>query len=787
ILGDGMKDASLDYATTEATWKSYGKFNGEHRISCLDHVYFAGLDCNVEVLKDTTTDHRPVLAKILVPSGKTGTRSIERRNFKAIQLQELEDALQKWPWTTIYSIEDVDTVHQFLIDGITEALNEVAPTKTIKVKTGRSLYLASDTLELMRKRDRASGSEYRRIRNQVSSLVKRDRICTNMGELRKSPNDPKVLWRLANEAIGKSSVSLPASLEVNGISTMDNAETATAVNKFYIDKVIKLRHGLPSLKPPPSSWPKSSAPFSFSFASAGKIAKVVKAMRATEALGVDGIPVSVLKKGIEVLAGPISHLVNRSLASGTVPTALKLSNVLPIYKGKGKSAADPASYRPVCILPALSKILETVVKTDFEIHLAKTEALPNTQFGFRRGRSTTTALATAHAKWLKAKQRGKVVGVLGFDLSAAFDTVDQLQLLPKLKKLGIEGMQLEWFKSYLSGGSQRVVWNGAESDFLNVKYGVRQGSILGPILYLVLVADVTSCVGIGDEENSSYADDFFLWAVGDSLEEVGLLLETKADAFSKYAGGNGLVLNAAKTQFMIGGKAKKKDTSAFTIRVGGVELHPSDEIEFLGVKFDSDFTTAPHNAYVVKAAKQRAALISRLAVHIPRGKYLRQLARGLMVGKLSYAAAVVTTPRFDKNKEPDAAHRAVQVAINDVARSIAGCRRRDHIRIEDLLSIAKIPSLNEITVMAVAVETWKCFHSNDGGCGARNPIGDLVFPTPKRPTRSTTSVACPLRGGTDTFASHAVSVWNNFESLRSARTLAAARDVARTIGRSTPI
>ncbi|QQP38291.1 Hypothetical protein FKW44_018828 [Caligus rogercresseyi] len=119
------------------------------------------------------------------------------------------------------------------------------------------------------------------------------------------------------------------------------------------------------------------------------------------------------------------------------------------------------------------------------------------------------------------------------------------------------------------------------------------------------------------------------------------------------------------------------------------------------------------------------------------------------------------TPRFDKNKEPDAAHRAVQVAINDVARSIAGCRRRDHIRIEDLLSFAKIPSLNEITVMAVAVETWKCFHSNDGGCGARNPIGDLVFPTPKRPMRSTTSVACPLRGGTDTFASHAVSVWNN--------------------------
>ncbi|QQP56350.1 Uncharacterized protein FKW44_000970 [Caligus rogercresseyi] len=122
-----------------------------------------------------------------------------------------------------------------------------------------------------------------------------------------------------------------------------------------------------------------------------------------------------------------------------------MSNVLPVFKGKGKSAADPTSYRPVCILPALSKVLETIVKSDLEDHLAKTEALPNTQFGFRKGHSTTAALATAHTKWPEAEQRGKVVGVLGFDLSAAFDSVNQLQLLPKLGKLGIAGTQFKWF------------------------------------------------------------------------------------------------------------------------------------------------------------------------------------------------------------------------------------------------------------------------------------------------------------------------------------------------------
>ncbi|QQP52158.1 Uncharacterized protein FKW44_004206 [Caligus rogercresseyi] len=564
ILSDGMKDASLDYATTKATWKSYGKFEGEHRTSCLDHVYSAGLDCSVKVLEDATSDHRPVVANIL-------------------------------PWTSIYIIEDVEKVHRFLLDGITVALDEVAPIKTIKVKTGNNLYLAPDTLKLMRERGKASGSEYRRIRNQVSSMVKRDRVRTNVNRLHKSCNDPR-------EAIGKLSAPLPASIEVSGIPTLNSAETATAMNEFYICKVETPER--------PSSL---AAPFV-------GIAKVIKGMRATEALGVDGIPVSILKKGIEVLAGPIAHLVNRSLASGTVPTALKMSNVQPVFKGKGKSAADSASYRPV---------LEIVVKSDLEDHLAKTEALPNTQFGFRKGHSTTAALATADTK------------------------------------------------------------------------------LLG--------------------------------------------------------------------------------SSDLTINIGGVEVDPFDEIEFLGVKFDTALTTVPHNITIAKAAAKRAALISRLAVHLPRGKYLRQLNKGLMIGKISFAAAAVTIPRLDNEcKGPNAAHRAIQIAINDAARSIFGCKRRDHIHVCDLLERAGLPSLNEVAAKAVALETWKCFYTNDGGGVARNPAGDFVFPIPRRPMRSTTPVAYPHGREMATFACHAISVWNMYKALRSATTLHAARTAARAIGRSVP-
>jgi hypothetical protein len=108
------------------------------------------------------------------------------------------------------------------------------------------------------------------------------------------------------------------------------------------------------LPPPPSDWPKKLGYFTFKFADAGRVARVIKSIGSSEALGIDGIPISVYKKGVEIIAGPLAHLINRSLAAGVVPLAFKLAVVRPIYKGSGKNKCDPSSYRPVSILPAVS-------------------------------------------------------------------------------------------------------------------------------------------------------------------------------------------------------------------------------------------------------------------------------------------------------------------------------------------------------------------------------------------------------------------------------------------------
>jgi hypothetical protein len=521
------------------------------------------------------------------------------------------------------------------------------------------------------------------------------------------------------------------------------------------------------------------------------VAKLIRGLSSTEALGHDGVPVSVYKKGADMLSGPIAHLVNRSLANGVFPDAWKEGIVIPIFKGGGKNRKDPASYRPVSLLCALSKVLEIVVKNALQSHMDVSGNVPTSQHGFRRGRSCTSAIAAAHAAWVGARKDGKIVGVLAFDMSAAFDLVAARELLPKLSAVGVRANALAWFASYLEGGRQRVDWNGTRSEVVNVKYGVRQGSILGPTLFLLHVADMAEAVDV-TKNGVFYADDSSVWVISDTVAGVVKGLEEKARLFNQYVRGNGLVLNAGKTQLLI---SKGADISNVSVNVGDSVVTPADRLNLLGVTFDRTLSLAPHSEMVAAAARQRAGIIARLSHHLPRGAYLRQLAMGLVNGKILHAMAAVTVPRLDTDSDavPSTQYKAVQVAVNDVARTLTGTRRTDHKRVVDLLHQARLPSVNELAVVATATETWRAFHSTDGGQGLRNPLGQLMFGDGNvnvnaRSSRSATEgrVNIPLRG-LNTFVAHGAAVWNSSPELRAATTIGEAKRVARSMGKSAPI
>jgi hypothetical protein len=272
----------------------------------------------------------------------------------------------------------------------------------------------------------------------------------------------------------------------------------------------------------------------------------------------------------------------------------------------------------------VSKVLKSHVKGNLEDHLKKVNGLPGSQYGFRPKRSCTYALAHVQAGWLLGAAKGQVVGLMAFDLSAAFNTVAAEQLAPTLQALGVTGRQLKWFLCYMWGGRMFVVWDGTVSSLSDVLYGVRQGSILGPILFIILVSGMAEYLGVGDGENVVYAGNTNVWQLGSNVKEVVRKLTEKASKFVDYTGSMGLSMNASKTQLLFLSYAGT--VVDVTVEVDGNTIKPSNNIELLGVGYDRKLLTTPHVWSLLAAVRQRASIVARLANHLPRGTYLRQLS-----------------------------------------------------------------------------------------------------------------------------------------------------------------
>ena len=233
--------------------------------------------------------------------------------------------------------------------------------------------------------------------------------------------------------------------------------------------------------------------------------------------------------------------------------------------------------------------------------------------------------------------------------------------------------------------------------------------------------------------------------------------------------------------------------SSTEVRVDDTLVKPSSEIELLGVKFGTGFTLKNHLRSVAKNARVISGTVVRLARHIPQGRYLQQLAWGLLIGKVGYAVGAVASPRFDGAETPSFTKetKAIQTAINDTARTILGARRADRIKVEDLLARSGLPAYNHLAIRSIVMETWKALNVCDGPDGSHNPLGCMLRNegTRSKHTRRVESgkLPPPTKKPQETFICHAVRMWNGSTDLRDASTLSGARRVAHSMVRIAPL
>ena len=314
------------------------------------------------------------------------------------------------------------------------------------------------------------------------------------------------------------------------------------------------------------------------------------------------VNISTIKAAAEIprFMEVLSEVINASFTDGVFPKQLKTARVVPIYKGGSKS--EVSNYRPISLLPAFSKIFEKLMHSRVYDFLEQNRSLYDMQFGFRPGRSCEHALLVAKNEILSALNKKQTALLLLVDYSKAFDLVDHNILLHKLWHYGIRGKAHDWFRSYLSNRTQFVSVEDRISNTKGIRYGVPQGSVLGPLLFILYINDLPN---ISDKVRFIlYADDANIVITADSEAEIISIFEVFCRDLVKWVNVNGLFLNIKKTNFMVFTRRRHSLLNSYEPYIGETKIERKKVSRFLGVLLDEKLTWSYHIA-AVKAKMSR--------------------------------------------------------------------------------------------------------------------------------------------------------------------------------------
>ena len=363
---------------------------------------------------------------------------------------------------------------------------------------------------------------------------------------------PKQLWKALKTLVpgGKSSTT-----SVKRLVTEDSEEVtcpkgiADHFNKFFVNVGVTLASKFSSdttkINPP-----VSDNLFKFSVIETKCVEDQIKNLKNGKATGLDGIGTRIHKAGSPVLSIYLAQIFNQSLNIGYVPKCWKIKRVSPIHKGDKKT--DPNNFRPISILPIPMKMFEKIVHDQVSVFVKENSYLNDRQSGFRKLFSTTTAVLDVSEIILEEMNKNKFVGAVLIDLKKAFDTVDHKILLKKLWCYGFQNQSFEWFESYLTGRQQLTLLNNVESDLLHEDaYGVPQGSVLGPLLFLLYINDIKSVI-----KNSYchlYADDTIIIKSASDPDSLISSLERELLNVDQWLSINKMTVNTKKTEVIFFG------------------------------------------------------------------------------------------------------------------------------------------------------------------------------------------------------------------------------------------
>ena len=305
--------------------------------------------------------------------------------------------------------------------------------------------------------------------------------------------DAKMLYKVTKNLLGWTQGGTPESFLLAGKLTRNPRIMAQAQMDTWVNKVRRLMSNLPMRTEDPlkildrafDRWEESKNVTELIFQPVSRIEVIntIKELGNGHAYGHDTLDGKLMKIVAEGIAAPVEHLINLSIRKSRFTSRWKMARLIPLHKGGIKSKLDPESFRPIALLPQISKLVEKIIKKQLVQHLDSNKMWNDNLHSYRKLLSTTTALTDICDRVVTATEDREIAAAIAVDESAAFDTIPHDTLLRKLRKYKIGNTAMEWLEDYISGRTQYVSLGGQDSSMLPVRAGVPQGSILGPILY----------------------------------------------------------------------------------------------------------------------------------------------------------------------------------------------------------------------------------------------------------------------------------------------------------------
>ena len=645
-------------------------------------------------------------------------KQIRIRSLKNYTPELLIEELRKIDFPDYSIFSNVNIAYKDIVDKIVSIIDKIAPYKDLRVKNNTQDWFDEEIAEAIRVRDKRlkkfkstklhiDENLYREAKYLALKLIKEKKKQYYKEKLKENIGKPKELWK-ALKSLGlpskKGSIS-NICLKKDDKINFDDKTNANTFKDFYCNLASDLVEKLP---PPSNKFGITSvrnyyqntiglftSKYNFSNVTEDVVLRLLNEMNTDKAAGIDNLSAKFLKDGAVILAKPISKICNLSVKYSIFPTDCQIAKLKPLFK-KG-STTHPKNYRPISLLPLISKIIEKVIHDQTQEFLNDKKILYKFQSGFRKNYSTDSCLSYLHNKIATGFESGLHTGMILIDLQKAFDTINHEILINKMEYLGFSKSVILWFKSYLSKRKFKVNLNQTFSEPGKLLCGVPQGSILGPLLFLIYINDMPQSVNC---ELLLYADDTCLIFQHSDIREIETQLNKNFSSICQWFVDNKLSIHFGEDKtksILFSSKRKVRKASPLNIQYKDIKIKQYSKVTYLGCILDETLSGESMATHVINKVNSRLRFLYRQNkfLDIP----LRRLLCNAMIQPFFDYACNAWYPNLNKNLK-----KRLQAAQNKCIRFCLKLGDRTSIKKEEFEKINWLPiqeRVNQCTLSCI--------------------------------------------------------------------------------------